>query len=811
MQNSRFDAWRLAGASALLLAAAAFAFYPLLRPEGTLQFRLGIDMQGGVRLVYEIDKADLARAARTEAESAEVVERTRHRLLRRFDRFESKDRRGAALEGERVRILIELLGLRNTDAILKAIGRPQRLSYRAVKSVSNTEVAGAVSHRVDGRTVWVTLGGAAFHAEAIDADKIELDTRQPQEVAIVLPVVGGYEGTVGRFMYRNRGKQIAVMLDDTIARLPVIQSDWQEGPTGGLTYCCFPSAEKANTTRWLLASGPLPVEVELVEKRVMSPLLGADLVESLKVGLAWGIAAMSLFLLLVYFRYFWFVVVFFLTLGFEAFLVLGFLNLQLFELTLVQIASLALVLAMAVDSLVLVFEDLRRELDGKRFSEADITGLGFRAFRKEVPVVLWASITTLVSLLGLMSTSQEMRGFFYMIAWGMVVNALAIAFAYALLGVSFLAKAADRALSYPFLLPDRVLNLLDFGAVRRPLIALTAVLGIGAAAVAYRPGPILGLEFAGGTEVSLRFADTVELGVVRDAAARAFDDDAVDVYTDTVGPGHQREYLVRTRKRDADAEGSAVAVLLEVLEGEHGVVTERYDVSSIGSLADLGEVVKGKKPDDARGMDPDLFLGLWVLPLLCGFLYRLSALFVLLALGLDVAIMLGFLAVSGIPLSLPVLAAVIAMIGYSINDSIIVCHHTKQLGIAYTGIAGAHDEFPSAVLEGIRDFAVRQTSARILLTTVSTALATGALWWFGKGVVAHFGAVCTVGVLSGMLSSVVVVGFAIKSLGNGPLLVGEDGPGENTARLAESLHQYLQDGGYLAPPEPPEPETTLES
>lgn len=255
---------------------------------------------------------------------------------------------------------------------------------------------------------------------------------------------------------------------------------------------------------------------------------------------------------------------------------------------------------------------------------------------------------------------------------------------------------------------------------------LLTVIALGALAV---KGLSLGLDFTGGTQVEVSYAQAPSLDEVRDELGEAgFGNYSVQTF------GADTDVLVRLQQTFDEGIGDQVIDALRA-EGEQvNLVRAEY----VG--AQVGDQLR-----DQSGLGMLIALGVVALYVAFRFQYKF-ALGALISLGHDVIILLGFFALFGFDFDLTVLAAVLAVIGYSLNDTIIV----------YDRIRENIRRSQSNDLIRIFNDAVNQTLSRTLSTSGTTLLVLLALFFLGGDMIHNFSLALIVGIVLGTFSSVYV-------------------------------------------------------
>ncbi|GHC14432.1 protein translocase subunit SecF [Kushneria pakistanensis] len=255
---------------------------------------------------------------------------------------------------------------------------------------------------------------------------------------------------------------------------------------------------------------------------------------------------------------------------------------------------------------------------------------------------------------------------------------------------------------------------------------LLTVIALGALAV---KGLSLGLDFTGGTQVEVSYAQAPSLDEVRDELGEAgFGNYSVQTF------GADTDVLVRLQQTFDEGIGEQVLGALRAQGEQVRLVRAEY----VG--AQVGDQLR-----DQSGLGMLIALGVVALYVAFRFQYKF-ALGALISLGHDVVILLGFFALFGLDFDLTVLAAVLAVIGYSLNDTIIV----------YDRIRENIRRSQSSDLIRIFNDAINQTLSRTLSTSGTTLLVLLALFFLGGDMIHNFSLALIVGVVLGTFSSIYV-------------------------------------------------------
>ncbi|MGB2332283.1 MAG: protein translocase subunit SecF [Litorivicinaceae bacterium] len=251
-------------------------------------------------------------------------------------------------------------------------------------------------------------------------------------------------------------------------------------------------------------------------------------------------------------------------------------------------------------------------------------------------------------------------------------------------------------------------------------------------------GLSFGLDFTGGSLVELEFAQEPTLEAVREVLVNAgFADAVVQAF------GTPTDVIVRLAQDNAPKAGDQVFAVLQAAGFEVELLRSEFVGSAVGEeLREQG------------GLGLLLALGIVMIYVAFRFQFKFSVAAVV-ALIHDVLIVLGVFALFGLDFDLTVLAAVLAVIGYSLNDSIVVSDRIRE----NFRIMRTND--PLRVLND----SINQTLSRTLATSVTTLLVLLALLSLGGELIHNFALALTIGVAVGTYSSIYVVTLALLTMG----------------------------------------------
>ncbi len=524
----------------------------------------------------------------------------------------------------------------------------------------------------------------------------------------------------------NVGRPFAIVLDDEVLSAPVINEPIIGGSgqiSGDFT------AESANDLAVLLSAGALPASFQFVEERTVGPGLGADSIEA-----GFNASIVGALLVLV------FMIVAYGTLGIIANLALianiammiAILSVLGATLTLPGIAGIVLTMGMAVDANVLIYERIREERRlGRNLIQSFDAG-----FRSAFTTILDANITTLIAAIILFYLgSGPIRGFAVTLAIG-IVTTVFTAYTFTRLLVSLWVK-----FTRPTELPSRLFGLLPentkFGFMRFrnfsfPLSGLAVVASV---VLFFVVSLNFGIDFKGGTLFEVR--PKVEITVddpIGDIRERMGELNLGEVQVQEFGG--EADILIRVESQDAGDSGDQSAELLV-----RTVLEDTYDFRRVEVV---GPTVSGElRIAGTLAVVAALLAIMAYIWIRFEWQFALGAVFATLH---DVLLTIGIFSILQLEFTLATIAALLTIVGYSLNDTVVV----------YDRIRENLRKYKKRAVGEVVDMSINQMLSRTILTSVTTLLALFALYFLGGEVLSSFTFAMIFGVFVGTYSSIFV-------------------------------------------------------
>ncbi len=620
------------------------------------------------------------------------------------------------------RILVQMPGVENPAQLRALLGSTAKMSFQMVAPGPGPGVT--LLPLRDGTGEIAVEDRVALSGDRLDsaASAFEPDTGQPM-VTFNFDGQGG--ATFAEITAASIGKRFAVVLDGEVLTAPVIQQAIPGGQgqiTGDFTL------EEAQTLAVLLTSGALPASLDVVEERSVGAALGAD---SIKAGLITGAIGLGLVVVMMLGLYGAWGLLASAVLGLNVMLTLAALGLIGATLTLPGIAGIILCLGIAVDSNILIFSRIREETaKGTVAIKALTLGYG-RAWA----TILDANITTLLAMLLLfMFGAGAIRGFAVTMSIGILVSIFTAAVLTRFMMEWLVRRRKLKRLEIrPLFVGVPAPGAFSFMRRGRLALALSAVLSVGSLGLFAVPGLNLGIDFTGGVQMVLRSDAPVPLSELRAAiAAQVPGDASLQAFAEP------NEALIRLQ--GAASEATIAAVESAATQVIPQAVFDQIDLvgPTIGAeLATTGLIA----------------LGLAVLAMLAYIWVRFEWHFAagaIAVLFLDVTKTFGVIALMGWEVNLTTIVALLTLIGYSVNDKVVVYDRIRE---HLAGASGSDEPLADVI-----DRSLNQVLARCIFTSATTLAAIVPMSIWGGPAVAGFAWPMIAGVIIATASSLFVAG-----------------------------------------------------
>ena len=654
------------------------------------------------------------------------------------------------------RILVQVPGLTDPQRLKDILGQTAKMTFQMVDQ--SVPVEEAIEGRPPaGTTVMYSMDDPPvpylIEDRVIVSGENLVDAQATFDQRTNEPVVSFRFDTRGATRFgqatqENVGRLFAIILDGQVISAPQIREPILGGSgqiSGNFT------VQSANDLAVLLRAGALPATLTVIEERTVGPGLGQDSIDAGKVASYIGAALVVVFMVLIYGLLGIISVV---ALAANIAMIVALLSVLGATLTLPGIAGIVLTIGMAVDSNVLIFERIREE---RRAGRSVIQAID-AGFSRALATIVDANVTTLIAAVILFYLgSGPVRGFAVTLAIGILTTVFtAFTFSRWMVAEWVKRRRPKELPKAPFkLVPDE--TAIKFMGFRRITFAISAFMSVAALVLFMTLNMNLGIDFKGGSIIEVQSrSGTADIADIR---SRLSELNLGEVQVQEFGD--PSEVLIRVQAQDGgeNAQQTVIEKVRGELEADYDfrrveVVgpTVSSELAQAGTIAVLASLVA-------------ILFYIWV-----RFEWQFAVGAIIATLH-DVIMTVGFFVITGIEFNLSSIAAILTIVGYSLNDTVVVYDRVRENLRRYKRMS-----LPQLLNESIN-----QTLSRTTMTSLTTLLALLALFMFGGEVIRSFTAAMIFGVVIGTYSSIFIAApllilFKMRASAMRP--EGDDGQGE---------------------------------
>ena len=647
---------------------------------------------------------------------------------------------------------IQINTIINDENVRKLI--PSNIKFLwSVKPLSNITDANGNVTDIDGEAIELFMiktsrgGKAPLTGEVITDARQDLDQSARPSISMQMNSNGAKNWR--RLTSQNIGRRVAIVLDDFVYSAPFVQNEIPNGNsqiTGNFTI------EEAQDLANILKAGALPAPTTIVEDVVIGPTLG-------KVAQSQGIrsivSGLMIVLLFMIFYYSGGGIVANFALFFNIFFILGILAQLSASLTLPGIAGIVLTIGMSIDANVLIFERIKEEIrNGANLKQAISNG-----YNKAYTSIIDANFTTFLVGLILYNLGQgPVKGFAVTLIIGIICSFFSAVFITRVIVEWFSRKGDKSSLRFSFPFSQNFLSSLNLNFLGRRRIAYifsSTFIGLGIVSFIIS-GLTLGVDFKGGRSYVVTFNTSQDPTIIETGLQEYFDNQGVEVKT--FGSDNvlkiTTSYLIDDDSDDADlvVRESLVGGLTSLTNKEFNEDETMVDDNSytISSSSKVGATIA----DDIQ--NSSIYSG--VLALIAIFIYILIrfrkwqfSIGAVVALFHDTLFVLSAFSIANLfgisyEIDQVFIAALLTIIGYSINDTVVVFDRVRE----NLGIKAGSEVIP------VVNESINKTISRTLITSVTTFVVVLVLFLFGGPSLSGFSFALLIGIIVGTYSSIFV-------------------------------------------------------
>lgn len=721
--------------------AAVERIRPLTQGAGmTGQRDFNVEVRDGKTIVVTPTSAGLSSAVESAMQVATEV------IRKRIDEMGTREptviREGAN------RIVVQVPGLQDPSALKALLGQTAKLEFKLVDMTANpadlargvapigSEVVPNADNSADGPFL------AVKRQVMVSGDEL-IDAQQGYDQQSNAPVVNiRFNGTgankFARVTQQNVNKRFAMILDGKVLSAPNINEPILGGSaqiSGNFT------VESANQLAIALRSGKLPVSLKVVQESTVSPELGAD---SIKAGITASIIAViavAVFMFLVYGRWGFYAN---LAVTINVLVILGVMGLLNATLTLPGIAGFVLTIGTAVDANVLIYERINEERHRGRSVVQSIE----YGYKEASRTIFEANVThAIAGFIMLVLGSGPIKGFAIVLIIGIATSVFTAVTFTRMLAVQWLRRKrpTEVRMGPVRIVPDG--TNIGFVRIRHLCFIVTALLTLAAVFVTFQRGLNLGVDFVGGVSIEERFASPPPIDKVRETVnGLGLGETALQQLAD------KNVVSIRLPLPDTADEGTTNAIVEKV----KSALAQEFPGATFNNYSTVSGKVSGELIQNGVLA---VFLAIIGIAIFSWFRYEWQfGVSTAVSILHDVLMTVGFFAFTQMVFDLNIVAAVLTIVGYSINDKMVIDDRIRENMRKYRKMD----------MKSLIDLSVNETLPRTIMTSVTILLALGALLIFGGHVLRGFTAAMMLGVVVGTYSSVYVSSSLLITLGLKP-------------------------------------------
>ncbi len=689
---------------------------------------LGLDLQGGVSVTYEIQETDA---------TDEEINATIDKLQRRVDTY-SPDAEVYRQGNRRITVEIPVdTSKYDPNEILDTLGRPGKLEF------------------IDGTNYELFKAGSEYETALTGADvknaeggRIQDQTTGADEFIVSLQFTDEGGQKFADVTGANVGKPVYIIYDGAVVSAPTVR----EQITGGSAQIDgMADFEEASNLASTIKIGALPLTLKELSSQVVGAKLGSDALRTSLIAGAVGLCLIFL-LMIIIFRFPGFIAA--IALSVYTMLELFFLNAFHITLTLPGLAGIILSIGMAVDANVIIFTRIKEEIGaGKTVKSAVNSG-----FHKAMSAIIDGNVTTIIAgIVLLIMGTGTVKGFARTLILGIVLSMFTALFITKILMNSFVALGVTKKGLYGVAKEPKVTQFTKGFRVAGIFSCLVILAGIAFLfvnkGIAGRGNALnFSLEFSGGTSTAVTFNEEYSLQRAESDVLPVFEEAGIDsskVQIQTVDGTNQ--VVFKSVMLDEDTRAS----LADKLKETFSITDDKIDSQNISSTI-----------SHETQRDAILAVAIASLLMLVYIAFRFSdarfGVSAVLALLHDV--MFVFFAYSVMYLSVggTFIACMLTIVGYSINSSIIIFDRIRENLKIMDVEKDGYDK--------IVDTSISQTFTRNIYTNLTTFITILALYIMGVASLKEFTFTLMVGVIAGTYSSICITAplwlWFRKKLGN---------------------------------------------
>jgi len=716
--------------------------YLLKKSKSPLQ--LGLDLKGGIAFTLEVDQAAFAKEG--EAARADKLSKAIEIIGNRINGLGVSEPIIRPVGDNRIEVQLAGVSTKDNPEVVDNLKKPARLEFSVVHPTLNPATTAPSDVPPGYRTLTLDQEGRNGQettselfvkripeatGEIISDAFVSMDEYGKFRIILKFTSAGSKRfaeltrkivednqntGTVGR---------LAIVLDGKLYSAPSVQKEI-DSPSAEITGQ-FTQREALDLANVL--NNPLDLPMQIKEQYEVGPSLAQEAIDS-------GVRATVIGTTLVAA----FMITFYATGGFVAIgtlainivIILGTMASLGATLTLPGLAGIVLTIGMAVDANILIFERMREEIAvGKSLSTANESG-----YMKALTTILDAHFVQLI-ICGIMIGlgTGPIKGFGVTLAIGVISTLFSVLITAHLVLEVLIESQWVKKITMRRILKEIHVDFVKYG--KTAFIASWLLVLAGVVVVAYKGNKIYGIDFAGGEVVTAQFGERIDPAKIHEIAKSSGVGEVGVTYASALGGG--KEVLkLETASGKTDADHPSVT-LLKALQAAY----PKAELVSIGESRIGAAIGKEIEWNALLAIGASMAVILVYIAFRFEFGFGVGAMFSSLH---DILMTIGIFVIFGHQFSAPMVAAILCIAGYSINETVVVFDRIREeLKLNPTGS-----------LRAVVNAAINKVFARTIMTSTTTFLAALSLFLFGGGVLRDISFTFLVGIVTSTFSAIFI-------------------------------------------------------
>ncbi|WP_105382406.1 protein translocase subunit SecD [Neorhizobium alkalisoli] len=632
------------------------------------------------------------------------------------------------------RVLVQLPGEQDPSRLRQLLGSTAKMSFHLLGQQGEP---GVTMLSDDGGNQYPVLDRVELSGDRLTDARAAFD-QQTNEPVVNFRFDSAGANRFAQITQQNVGRPFAIVLDNKVLSAPVIRTPITGGSgqiSGGF------SVEEANTLSALLRAGALPAKLTVIEERTVGADLGSDAIE---MGIFTGIIGFGLVVGFMFFLYGPWGILANVALFINVILTFAGLTLIGSTLTLPGIAGIVLGIGLAVDANVLINERIKEETRKGRSAFGAIDA----GFKRAYSTIVDSNVTALIATVLLFwFGSGPVRGFAVTMGLGIAISMFTAVSIVRVVMVFIAARQKLKKIEIKPLLPINLIpdgTHINFMKGRFVGIGVSLILSVASIILFVTPGLNYGVDFRGGIQLEVITQNETDLGAFRSGLDElGLGEVALQEF------GAKNRVLVRVERQPGGEQAQTEAV--EKLKAE---VVKIDSTSKVERTEVVGPKVSGELA--TAGILAVVLASLAMLVYIWARFEWPFAVGAIATLVLDVTKTIGFFALTGLDFNLTAIAALLTLVGYSVNDKVVVYDRMRENMRLYKKMP----------LRELIDLSINETLARSLYTSVTAFLAMLPMAIWGGSAVESFAIPMVFGIVIAASSSVFIAAPILLFLGD---------------------------------------------